>query len=247
MRKISKLQSIKFCCIAMTIAFFAKPIFADSSLSDDLDSKLMEKEKNPATLFLNQAPNKAKKSHKKSPKRNLSGSSQIIGNLKPINDINELDQRINKINSNLKILTAKIKQKQQEIMNEMNVDNLIAFNVTLAKSDIANIQQIEIKVDGMSIFKSDKFSGLWMPKDSLPVYYGSLNPGKHRIDVMARIVMLNPSDVPLNESLYRMINKSFSISIPIGSFRRKWVFTIFPPNNLNEPVKAEMFEGDLNS
>ena len=119
--------------------------------------------------------------------------------------------------------------------------------VALAKSDIANIQQIEMKIDGTSIYKSENFSGLWMPKDSLPVYYGSLNPGKHRIDVMARIVLLNPSDIPLNESLYRMINQSFTISVPIGSFKRKWVFTIYPPKNLNEPVKAQMFEGNFSS
>ena len=129
----------------------------------------------------------------------------------------------------------------------MNIDNLVAFEVALAKSDIANIQQIEMKIDGTSIYKSENFSGLWMPKDSLPVYYGSLNPGKHRIDVMARIVLLNPSDIPLNESLYRMINQSFTISVPIGSFKRKWVFTIYPPKNLNEPVKAQMFEGNFSS
>ena len=129
----------------------------------------------------------------------------------------------------------------------MNLNNLIALEVALAKSDIAKIQHIEIKIDGTPIYKSENFSGLWMPKDSLPVYYGSLSPGNHRIDIVSRIVLLNPSDIPLNESLYRMINQSFSVSIPIGAFRRRWVFTIYPPKNLNEPVKAKMFEGNLNS
>ncbi|NRA44757.1 MAG: hypothetical protein HRU09_07360 [Oligoflexales bacterium] len=234
-------------CLFLGIFFLVGPAFANDSMSDHLDTKLLEKEKGSNALFLNKNSKNQKKSKGKLSRTAKNGNSQIFGSLKPMKDLKKLDEEINKLNSNLKILTAKIKKKQQEIAHEMNIDNLVAFEVALAKSDIANIQQIEMKIDGTSIYKSENFSGLWMPKDSLPVYYGSLNPGKHRIDVMARIVLLNPSDIPLNESLYRMINQSFTISVPIGSFKRKWVFTIYPPKNLNEPVKAQMFEGNFSS
>ncbi|MFK7825395.1 MAG: hypothetical protein AB8G05_14670 [Oligoflexales bacterium] len=246
MQKISKFNSKYFISLSLSISILTTKALADSSISDQLDSKLLEKERGSQALYTDKTTGKSKKSNNNNSTFSKKWRTRISGGLSPMNDLNQLDKEISKLNSNLKILTAKVKQKQQEIMHEMNINNLIVLEVTLAKSEIANIQHIEIKIDGTPIH-SDNFSSLWIPKDSLQVYYGSLSPGNHRIDIVSRIVLLNPSDIPLNDSLYRMINQSFQVSIPVGSFKKKWVFTIYPPKNINEPVKAKMFEGNLNS
>lgn len=187
---------------------------------------------------------------KTNPKKNKttskSAQSLISTQIAPLKELKLLEERLNRVESQIDQLSGEVKKSLDHVVGSFESDGFIKLEMKLRKSTVANLQSVSISINGHKIYKTSDFNGIWIPSDQITVFLGALDPGKHRIDVIGRIVMLNPQEIPDSQSIYRMINRSFTVEIPDTSYRRKLTIAITPPSTSDESVKADLIEGELN-
>ena len=154
------------------------------------------------------------------------------------NALTELETQVDQLASN-------VQKTKQSILDEASIDNFVAIEAALEDTDKASIKTLNIKLDGYPVYELNEASGLWLPSKAVPLYAGPLQPGSHRLDLEARVIMRHQSTesaLPMNGDVYRFINKSFDLNIPGGSSKARYVITIQPPANLEETADAVMKE-----
>lgn len=209
-----------------------------SDFPDKLDHSWSESESS-----LGSEQNAEKYSQKK---KTTSGVSVISTQIAPLKELKLLEEKLNRIEHKVDQLSGEVKRNLDQVVSSFNANGLIMIDMILRKSSVANLQSVSISIDGHRIYETSDFNGIWLPSDQLTVYLGPLDPGKHRIDLSGRVIMLNPQEIPDSQSIHRMINRSFTIDIPDKNFKRKWTISIMPPASSDENVKADFIEGEFN-
>jgi outer membrane murein-binding lipoprotein Lpp len=139
-------------------------------------------------------------------------------------------------------LASDVQKTRQTIIDEAAIDNFISVEAQLQQSDSAAIKTINVKLDGYNVFELTETAGLWLPTKSIPLYAGPLQPGNHRLDLEARIVMKHKLSLPLNGDVYRFVNKSFEVKVPAGGGSARYVISIAPPEKLDGTADATIKE-----
>ncbi len=137
-------------------------------------------------------------------------------------------------------LASSVQKTKQGILDDSAVDNFVTFEAQLADTEAASIKTLNVKLDGYPLYELSEASGLWMPSKSVPLYAGPLQPGNHRIDLEARIVVKHKKALPMNGDIYRFVNKSFDVAIGSGTSNNRYVITITPPEKLDGTADATM-------
>jgi hypothetical protein len=81
-----------------------------------------------------------------------------------------------------------------------------------------------------------------MPTKKVPLYAGPLQPGNHRIDLEARLVVRHKDGIPLNGDVYRFINKTFDMIVPGAAGTARYTLAITPPAKLDGSADATLKE-----
>jgi hypothetical protein len=137
-------------------------------------------------------------------------------------------------------LASSVQKTKQGILDDSAVDNFVTFEAQLADSETASIKTLNVKLDGYPLYELSEASGLWMPSKSVPLYAGPLQPGNHRVDLEARIVVKHKKALPMNGDIYRFVNKSFEVAVASGTTNNRYVITITPPEKLDGTAEATM-------
>lgn len=143
-------------------------------------------------------------------------------------------------------LKANVQKTRQGILQDSKTNNFVEMEARLQADELASLKSLEIKLDGYSVYDIDDTAGLWMPTRRMPVYSGPLQPGSHRVDVTARLVMRQDAKLALDGDAYRIINKSFDIKVPDGKYKKRWVINIKPPTGKNSKADAEISQPETN-
>jgi outer membrane murein-binding lipoprotein Lpp len=159
------------------------------------------------------------------------GQSTISGSIKEMKNIKAISAAIHKIESEVDRLSADVQATKQKVVQGANIDNFVEFQAKLSDSTVASIKSITVKIDGYNVYDLNEISGFWMPSGKLPIYAGPLQPGSHRVDLEAKMVMKRKGNMAVNSDIYRIINKSFTVLIPTTSFKKRWVMNIIPPKS----------------
>lgn len=137
-------------------------------------------------------------------------------------------------------LASTVQKTKQGILDDSAVDNFVTFEAQLSDSEAASIKTLNVKLDGYPLYELSESSGLWMPSKSVPLYAGPLQPGNHRVDLEARIVVKHKKAVPMNGDVYRFVNKSFDVAVGSGTSNNRYVITITPPEKIEGAAEATM-------
>ena len=140
-------------------------------------------------------------------------------------------------------LTSSVQKTKQSILDDAAVDNFVTFEAALSDSESASIKTLNVKLDGYSLYELSESSGLWMPTKSVPLYAGPLQPGNHRLDLEARLVMRHKKSLPMNGDVYRFVNKSFDVAVGSGTASNRYTITITPPEKIDGTADAVIKEG----
>jgi len=155
-----------------------------------------------------------------------------------------LNAAVTELETQVDQLASNVQKTKQAILDEASMDNFVAIEAELGETDAAAIKTLNIKLDGYPVYELQEASGLWLPSKAVPLYAGPLQPGAHRIDLEARIVVRHKQSLPMNGDVYRFINKSFEISVPGGTSNTRYVIAIKPPAKLEEQADAVIKEID---
>ena len=171
-------------------------------------------------------------------------SSSIKGNLEPMKELKKLEIKVKKLESELDRVGDKVKQNQQEILNELMLDNLIEIELLTRGFQNGKLDMVSIKLDNLILFESDSYLDLLMPDDKITLFYGSIVPGEHQIDVSAKIAVSQPDKLPLNDPIYKMLNKNINIKV-LQKEKKKWVIMIQQQKNDLNSIQAEIIESKI--
>jgi len=151
-----------------------------------------------------------------------------------------LKQAVTELEGQVDQLASSVQKTKQAIVDDAAIDNYLTLEAQLSDNDAASLKTLNVKLDGYAIYELADTAGLWMPTKSIPLYAGPLQPGKHRIDLEARLVMRAKDRLPLNGDVYRFVNKTFDLTIPGGASVGRYVITITPPAKLSSIPEATL-------
>lgn len=139
-------------------------------------------------------------------------------------------------------LASSVQKTKQGILDDAAIDNFVSLEAELADTDSAALKSISVKLDGYAVYELSEASGLWMPSKKVPLYAGPLQPGNHRVDLEARLVVRHKDGLPLNGDVYRFINKTFDLVVPGTPGNARYVLAITPPAKLDGTADATLKE-----
>lgn len=209
------------------------------AILDRLERRLLDQEAEGLTFSEKNAQNdgqneKEKSSSYKFPKKTI---ETVPPNIQKIDEVSrlvrELEQQVDQLASN-------VQKTKQTIIDDAAINNFVSIEATLPDPDKASIKSLEVRIDGFKLYTMSDSAGLWLPSKSIPLYAGPMQPGNHRLDVEARISMRESKPLPVNNPIYRFINKSFQWSIAEGVSNTRYRLTIQPPDKLDGAVDAQM-------
>lgn len=155
-------------------------------------------------------------------------------------DMTDVAKQVAQLEIDTDDLASRVQKAKQTIFEEANVSNFVEIEARLPSGKEAALKTLEVKLDGFEIYALDDASGLWLPTAKFPVYAGPMQPGNHRVDLEARLVLRQKGNVAVNNDSYRMISKSFDIGVPDGSAERRWVIDIAVPDTAEGKVEAAL-------
>jgi hypothetical protein len=201
-----------------------KPKNADQKIEnvlDTLEKRLLDKEASPLTLdeeATASAPshNARGSSQKYSPK----GPAGIVGQTPKGKNIQELQRKINEYDNRVEILEADLRKLRSGVYEASATDNQILLEVKAGNATKFIIRTLTARLDGNTLYNQLDPAGLWMPTRSIPVFFGPLQPGEHRLDVTAMLAPLNQNGLEMPTWNQKGLQQSFSFAVPDGKMRK---------------------------
>ena len=156
--------------------------------------------------------------------------------------IKSVESLVAELENDVDQLASNVQKTRQGVLDEAAVDNFVTIEAQLADTDAAAIKTLTVKLDGYPVYELSEASGLWMPTKSVPLYAGPLQPGNHRLDLEARLVVRQGGTLPLNSDLFRFVTKSFDLTVTSGTKSSRYAVAFSPPSKLGDGGGAELKE-----
>ena len=188
---------------------------------DKLDRRLLDKEANPLTLDEQDATS----GHTKNigaPTQTYSPKStaKITGNTPTGKNIQELQRKINEYDGRVEILESDLRKLRSGIYEASATDNQVMVEVKSGNNTKFIIRTLTARLDGNTLYNQADPAGLWMPTRSVPLFYGPLQPGEHRIDLTAMLAPLSSDGLEMPSWNKRGLQQSFTFNVADGKLRK---------------------------
>ncbi len=134
-----------------------------------------------------------------------------------------LDQRVDQISTGISSL------KQSLILDSKN-DAYVEIAARVSQNSTAQIRKIQVKLNSTILYDVTDSSLLWSYNTEIPIYFGPLKPGSHRLQLHAKLAL------PNDESLLKItsnrnieVNNVFDIHLPLGTTQNKFLIELETP------------------
>ena len=194
---------------------------------DKLEQRLLDKEASPLTFEEEQKPAAAKSdpartTQKYSPK----SPARVTGQTPGGKNLQELQKKINEYDNRIEILESDLRKMRASVYEGSVADNQIMLEIRAGNTSKFIIRTVTARLDGNILYTQLDPAGLWMPTRSIPVFYGPLQPGEHRMDVAATLAPLSEDGLELPTWKQKAVQQSFSFTIPDGKVRKNLIIEI---------------------
>ncbi len=216
------------------------------SVLDKLEKRLIDREASPFTEDEDLAI-KSPKSKKDSPAKEYyqpKTPGKIKGNTASGKNLQEVQKKINEYDSRIEILESDLRRLRAGVYEGSVTDNQVMLDVKTSKDAKYIIRTLTTKLDGNTLYNQLDPAGLWMPSREVPVFYGPLQPGDHRVDISATIAPLSPEGLEIPTWQHKSLQQSFSFNIPDGKIRKTVTIEIAEPKTSGSHPVAKMTEAD---
>lgn len=208
---------------------------AKESILDQLERRLLEKEQD-ALSFSSEGKWETPEVREK---LRFDGST-IESNAQSLKDLMALDQATKKLEQQTEYLASEVHTTKQKILSDAKINNLINISAELANDQEMALRALEIRLNGHLIYEQNATLGLWIPDKTIPLYQGPMQPGKHRIELHARVVRKANDQLPMQNDTYSIVNESFSFDVPTGESTKNWQVLIHGGQSMSTPTTAEL-------
>jgi hypothetical protein len=157
-----------------------------------------------------------------------------------MDELKSVGSLVTELETEVDHLASAVQKTKQQVLDEAAIDNFVSIEASLADTDEAAIKTLTVKIDGYSVYELAEAAGLWMPSKSVPLFAGPLQPGTHRLDLEARLVMRHKQPMPMNSDVYRSVNKTFDVTVGGGNANARWILAITPPQAMDGAADATL-------
>lgn len=202
--------------IDQVLDLLEKKMIEPAEKKPEFDSEKKEDEINITRRYKFSTPEKIEaQSTEKSKLGELKNKAQAIAS-----KVDSIEANINKLKSDL--IDSTKHDAFVEIYSSFNAPDVLLRSIKITLNDLVLVDLI----DGTTT---------WNFGDSMPIFFGPIRSGSHRLQVTARLS--SPSDHLHFASDYRIeLNKYFEIHIPLGSGNHKFTIEISAPSRDEKPT-----------
>jgi hypothetical protein len=256
-QKINHIVTIAFAAVVnITPAALANQQNTDKhakkieTILDKLEKKLIDKETSPLTQEETTRDAIRKKAtdnqniptpYRYAPK----SPANINGTERQNKNIQELQKKLNEYESRLEFLESDMRKLQSDLHENAVTDNVVSIQVRIEDHQETTLKTLAVSLDGNSVYSQIDPAGLWIPAKTIPLFYGPLTPGTHRIDLVTNIATKNKTKNYGAEWLHKTISKTFEFSVLEGQQRRAITLQISTSSDPDRQPAVTILEADI--
>ncbi|SMF72837.1 hypothetical protein [Pseudobacteriovorax antillogorgiicola] len=228
--------------IAYQMSFASSKKVEDvDSILDRLERKLMESKQE--SFLLNDNWNKPLRPPAKT---NYSYKKTTIKPVLPSGEkLQEVSMAIDKIDREVKRLGADMERLKQILGQQIEHESLIEIATELQAPKESILRALTIHLDDYQIYQLNPDVGLWAPRTTVPIYFGPLKPGKHKVRIEGRVARVISENMPIDDNMFNTIEQEFTIDVPSGVFKKGFKIAIEKPGDKRFKTKAKIIEYNL--
>jgi hypothetical protein len=174
-----------------------------------------------------------------------SNPNRISGHTPSGKNIQELQKKINEYEARIDILESNVQKFKSDVADTSATDNQVKLEVKSKKQSNFIIRTLIASLDGNTLYNQVDASGLWMPTKTVPVFYGPLQPGDHRLDVTATLAPLSESGLEMPTWKQKTLQQSFTFSVADGKIRKGIIVELSDTKGDGSQPQAELSEVEL--
>jgi len=229
-------------------SFAQRDIQQVESVLERLEKRLLDEEGETLTFGERELP-PATLPKAEADKKIAMPPAKIEGEAEDASRMREITTAVSQLENQVDQLLSDVGKTRQKIMEDARVDNEITIEAALGAAELASIRSMRVKLDGYDIYDVSDDAGLWVPTNTVPLYFGPLQAGNHRLDLEVRMVLKQREGLPVNSDVYRFVSQSFELKIPDGRTRTRYVVRLAAPRNAGEKASAtlEIIKSDSRS
>lgn len=213
---------------------------------DKLEQRLIDKESSPFTTEEEENTEEKQVKNNKTPTQTYSSKkpSTIKGQTPNGKNLQELQKKLNEYDNRIESLESDLRKIQANVYEGSTVDNQVSIEVKAANSSKFIIRTVTAKLDGNVLYNQLDPAGLWVPARVVPIYFGPLQPGEHRIDLTATIAPLSEDGLELATWKQKSLQQSFTFKVEEGKQRRTVALEIDTPKGADSRPIAKLLEAE---
>lgn len=213
---------------------------------DKLEKRLIDKESSPLTFDETEnvkTPGKglAKAKQKYSPK----SSAKISGQTPSGRNIQELQKKLSEYDTRVDLLEADVRKLRAGVYEDSATDNQVILEIKTGNESKFIIRTLHARLDGNTLYNQLDSAGLWMPTRSVPIFFGPLQPGEHRVDISATIAPLSRDGLEMPTWKQKGLQQSFSFAVTDGKARKSITIEINDSKGDGSQPVAKLAEADI--
>lgn len=225
----------------------AKKQASADTILDKLEKYLLDQERKSQSFQIESGTNATASSSKDlkkvdSPTIYSLPEQDVKTDLPEVAKLAEISTAIMELENKVDQLGAGVQKTKQKILEQASIGNKILIEAGLSSEKTASLRSLSVFLDDFEIYQADDQSGIWMPSNSIPVYFGPMLPGDHQLSIKARMVLKGTENLALHTNKNRELVQSFKVSIPPGEYTKRMRVEISPSANNESPSTATLKE-----
>jgi hypothetical protein len=213
---------------------------------DKLEQRLIDKESSPLTFDESETAKSPEKVPAKAKQRYAPKSAARISGQTPSGrNIQELQKKLGEYDTRVDLLEADVRKLRAGVYEDSATDNQVMLEIKAGNESKFIIRTLHARLDGNTLYNQMDAAGLWMPTRSVPVFFGPLQPGEHRVDISATIAPLSGDGLEMPSWKQKSLQQSFSFSLSDGKARKSITIEINDSKGDGSQPVAKLAEADI--
>ena len=213
---------------------------------DKLEQRLIDKEASPLTFEESEnakIPEKsaAKGKQKYAPK----SATKITGQTPSGRNLREMQKKLSEYDTRIDQLEGDVRKLRAGVYEDSATDNQVMIEIKAGNQSKFIIRTLNARLDGNTLYNQLDAAGLWMPTRSVPIFFGPMQPGDHRVDISATIAPLSSDGLEMPSWKQKSLQQSFTFSLHDGKARKSITIEINDTKGDGSQPIAKLAEADI--
>ncbi len=218
------------------------------SVLDRLEKKLIDKESSPLTQEENERAVAAERNSGKTPQQQRyipKSPANVRGETQSGRNIQEVQKKLNEYDNRIEILESEMRRLRSGISESAATDNVVSVQLKTDNNRPVILKTLAASLDGNTLYSQIDPAGLWIPSKIIPLFYGPLKPGTHRLDITSTVASIKDNEAGSGAWRQKTLSQSFQFSVPEGKQRKSITVEVGQSTGSEGTPVAVLYESEV--